>query len=167
MDIRGLERGGLGRGGKKYCVLLTASSNNNRPERAWGTGEEARGCESGGKRTRRAQGRIARCKPPPAVTKPGTTDTQPNFGSMRLLFLPAAHTPTLEVGRGLVLRTCKREDKIVAQGSNAERHAMVMLPGVRWVVRGRVPGEGGKSGEVGEWDCGVMWGARRVVAVAY
>ena len=33
--------------------------------------------------------------------------------------------------------------------------------GLDW--RGRVPGEGGKSGEVGEWHCEVMWWARRVV----
>ena len=38
------------------------------------------------------------------------------------------------------------------------------LPGVRRAVRSQVPGERGKLGEVGEWQCEVRWGARRVVA---
>ena len=35
-----------------------------------------------------------------------------------------------------------------------------------WVVprTSTVPGERGKSGEVGEWQCEVRWGARRMVA---
>ena len=35
--------------------------------------------------------------------------------------------------------------------------------GVRRVIRSQVPGERGRSGEVGEWQCEVRWGARRMV----
>ena len=32
------------------------------------------------------------------------------------------------------------------------------------MIRSQVPGERGRSGEVGEWQCEVRWGARRMVA---
>ena len=48
--------------------------------------------------------------------------------------------------------------------SRKEKKGGACLPGVRRAVRSQVPGERGKLGEVGEWQCEVRWGARRVVA---
>ena len=55
-----------------------------------------------------------------------------------------------------------------AEKKRKERRGEVYLPGVRrgppgGAVRSQVPGERGKLGEVGEWQCEVRWGARRVV----
>ena len=51
-----------------------------------------------------------------------------------------------------------------AQQAERKRKEERGLPGVRRAVRSQVPGERGKLGEVGEWQCEVRWGARRVVA---
>ena len=60
----------------------------------------------------------------------------------------------------------KRRQKRFAHStaSRKEKKGGACLPGVRRAVRGQVPGERGKLGEVGEWQCEVRWGARRVVA---
>ena len=59
--------------------------------------------------------------------------------------------------------SCKVKTKWFAH-STAMQAVVVESPGVRRVVRSQVPGERGKLGEVGEWQCEVRWGARRVVA---
>ena len=60
----------------------------------------------------------------------------------------------------------KRRQKRFAHStaSRKEKKSGAWLPGVRRAVRSQVPGERGKLGEVGEWQCEVRWGARRVVA---
>ena len=62
----------------------------------------------------------------------------------------------------------RSEDKTVcpqhSKQKRKEKKGGACLPGVRRAVRSQVPGERGKLGEVGEWQCEVRWGARRVVA---
>ena len=61
----------------------------------------------------------------------------------------------------------RSEDKTVcpqhSKQKRKEKKGGACLPGVRRAVRSQVPGERGKLGEVGEWQCEVRWGARRVV----
>ena len=73
----------------------------------------------------------------------------------------------LEGWKGCVLVFLQSEDKSglpTAQQAERKRKEKRGLPGVRRAVRSQVPGERGKLGEVGEWQCEVRWGARRVVA---
>ena len=62
----------------------------------------------------------------------------------------------------------RSEDKTVcpqhSKQKRKEKKSGASLPGVRRAVRSQVPGERGKLGEVGEWQCEARWGARRVVA---
>ena len=57
--------------------------------------------------------------------------------------------------------SCKTKTKAVCpqrsrqKGKRKEKRG---LPGVRRAVRSQVPGERGKLGEVGEWQCEVRWG---------
>ena len=62
--------------------------------------------------------------------------------------------------------SCEARTKRFAHStaSRKEKKGGACLPGVRRAVRSQVPGERGKLGEVGEWQCEVRWGARRVVA---
>ena len=62
------------------------------------------------------------------------------------------------------LRSEDKNGLPTAQPSRKEKKGGACLPGVRRAVRSQVPGERGKLGEVGEWQCEVRWGARRVVA---
>ena len=62
--------------------------------------------------------------------------------------------------------SCEARTKRFAHStaSRKEKKGGACLPGVRRAVRSQAPGERGKLGEVGEWQCEVRWGARRVVA---
>ena len=60
-------------------------------------------------------------------------------------------------------KTREKQGTIIER-KRKENEGRAYLPGVRRAVRSQVPGERGKLGEVGEWQCEVRWGARRVVA---
>ena len=62
--------------------------------------------------------------------------------------------------------SCEAKTKTVCpQHSEQKRKERwsVFTWGPPGAVRSQVPGERGKQGEVGEWQCEVRWGARRVV----